>query len=92
MTLKSIQYRPKGTCCALMNVIIDDDKIYDVEFMGGCPGNLKGIKSLIKGMKIEDVIERLEGITCGSKPTSCPDQLAKCLIELKKQSEDNVLK
>lgn len=81
-----IEYETFGTCCQLMRVAIQDDKIADVEFFGGCNGNLKGIKSLIKGMKIDDVIEKLQGITCGPKPTSCPDQLAKCLIEYKNKS------
>lgn len=83
---KIIEYETFGTCCQLMRVAIQDDKIADVEFFGGCNGNLKGIKSLIKGMKIDDVIEKLQGITCGPKPTSCPDQLAKCLIEYKNKS------
>lgn len=83
---KIIEYETRGTCCQLMRVAIQDDKIADVEFFGGCNGNLKGIKSLIKGMKIDDVIEKLQGITCGPKPTSCPDQLAKCLIEYKNKS------
>lgn len=78
-----IQYRTVGTCCQMMQVAIQDGKVIDAEFLGGCNGNLKGIKSLIKGMAIDDVIEKLQGITCGSKSTSCPDQLAQCLIEYK---------
>lgn len=78
-----IQYRTSGTCCQMMQVKVADDKIEDVEFLGGCNGNLKGIKSLVKGMKIDDVIEKLQGIQCGAKPTSCPDQLAQCLIAYK---------
>ena len=78
-----IQYKTAGTCCQLMQVAIQDGKVIDAEFFGGCNGNLKGIKSLIKGMSIDDVIEKLQGITCNSKPTSCPEQLAKCLIEYK---------
>lgn len=78
-----IQYETSGTCCRLMQVAIRDGIIEDAVFMGGCNGNLKGIKSLIKGMKVDDVIERLSGIRCGDKMTSCPDQLAKCLIEYK---------
>ena len=81
-----IQYQTYGTCCQMMQVAIKDGKILDVEFYGGCNGNLKGIKSLIKGMPVDEVIERLQGITCGPKPTSCPDQLAKCLIEYKQKS------
>ena len=79
---KVIQYQTSGTCCALMQVKIDGDKIVDVDFIGGCPGNLLGIKSLIKGMKIEDVISKFSGIRCGDKSTSCPDQLAKCLSQI----------
>lgn len=87
MALKTIQYRTQGTCCALMNVVLDDNKIYDVEFLGGCSGNLQGIRQLIIGMDIDDVISKLKGITCGSKPTSCPDQLSQCLLEYKNSLE-----
>lgn len=84
---KIIQYQTSGTCCALMQVKIDGDRIVDVDFMGGCPGNLLGIKSLVKGMKIEDVISKFSGIRCGDKLTSCPDQLARCLSQvLQKQN------
>ena len=79
---KVIQYQTSGTCCRLMQVKYDGDIITDVDFMGGCPGNLTGIKNLIKGMKIEDVISKFSGVKCGDKPTSCPDQLAKCLSEV----------
>lgn len=78
-----IQYKTIGTCCQMIQVAVKDGVILDAEFFGGCNGNLKGIKQLIKGMQIDDVIERLKGITCGPKSTSCPDQLAKCLIEYK---------
>lgn len=91
MALKTIQYRTQGTCCGLMNVVLEDNKIYDVEFIGGCMGNLQGIRQLVKGMDIDDVISKLNGITCGAKPTSCPDQLSKCLIEFKKHSENEVV-
>lgn len=87
MTLKTIQYMTSGTCCALMNVVIEDNKIYDVEFFGGCNGNLQGIKNLVKGMDIDEVISKLQGIKCGAKSTSCPDQLSKCLIEYKNTLE-----
>ncbi len=80
---KVIQYETKGTCCRLMQVKFDGDIITDVDFLGGCNGNLQGIKSLVKGMTIDDVISKLSGIKCGDKPTSCPDQLAKCLKEIK---------
>ena len=78
-----IQYTTSGTCCKMMQVKVSDGIIEDVDFLGGCNGNLQGIKSLIKGMKIDDVIEKLQGIQCGAKPTSCPDQLAQCLIAYK---------
>lgn len=80
-----IQYKTTGTCCQIMQVEIEQDTIINAEFLGGCNGNLSGIKSLIKGMKIDDVIEKLNGIKCGAKSTSCPDQLAKCLIAYKNQ-------
>ncbi len=65
-----------------MQIILDlnaDHTIQNVEFIGGCSGNTRGISSLVKGMKAEEAIDRLEGIRCGNKPTSCPDQLAKAL-------------
>lgn len=81
-----IQYKTSGTCCQLIEVAIKDDKILDAQFHGGCNGNLKGIRNLIIGMSIDDVIERVQGVTCGPKSTSCPDQLAKCLIEYKQKA------
>lgn len=80
---KVIQYRTQGVCCQLMQVKLDGDVVVDANFLGGCNGNLNGISNLIKGMKIDDVIEKLSGIRCGDKPTSCPDQLARCLSEYK---------
>lgn len=69
-------YYTKGTCSRQMNIELEDGIVRDVEILGGCNGNLKGIRSLVQGMKAEDVIERLRGIRCGDKTTSCPDQLA----------------
>jgi uncharacterized protein (TIGR03905 family) len=69
-------YLPKGTCSVKMTFTLDDDIIKDFEVVGGCNGNLKGIRSLIIGMKAEDVIAKLKGIKCGYKSTSCPDQLS----------------
>lgn len=66
-------YRTEGTCCQAFDIETEDGKIKDVQFYGGCNGNLQGICSLIKGMPIGDVIGKLQGIRCGSKPTSCPD-------------------
>ena len=80
-----IQYQTEGTCCQMMEVALQDDKILDAQFYGGCNGNLKGIKNLIKGMNIDEVIDKLSGICCGSKSTSCPDQLARCLAEYKQR-------
>lgn len=77
-----MDYRPMGVCSQLIHVDVTDDVIEHVEFVGGCNGNLKGIGSLVKGMKVEDAIERLEGITCGGKETSCPDQLARALKQV----------
>ena len=79
--MKHFEYSPKGTCSIKMMFDIDDktDTVENLEVVGGCNGNLKGIGALLKGMKVEDVISRLDGITCGIKPTSCPDQIAKAL-------------
>ena len=82
MTKERISYTTSGTCCKLMNIELEDDKIKDVEFIGGCNGNLQGIRNLISGMRIEEVVAKLKGIKCGSKATSCPDQLAQCLASV----------
>lgn len=87
MSLKAIQYRTEGTCCKLMNVVLEDETVKDVEFYGGCNGNLQGIRHLVTGMNINDVISKLQGIRCGAKLTSCPDQLSKCLLEYKQQKD-----
>lgn len=67
----------------VMQVAVQDGIVLDAEFIGGCQGNLQGIKHLIKGMPIDEVIDKLKGIPCGDKATSCPDQLATCLIQYK---------
>lgn len=74
-----MQYRPMGVCSRQINVELDGDTIKSVEFIGGCAGNTMGISHLVKGMNVDDAIKRMEGIRCGNKPTSCPDQLAKAL-------------
>ena len=75
-------YRTKGVCSKEMHIELNDDHtIKSVEVIGGCNGNLKGICQLLKGMKAEDAIERMKGTLCGSKPTSCPDQIAITLEE-----------
>lgn len=81
-----IQYQPQGVCSRLIQLEIENDKIVAAQFIGGCNGNTKGICSLIIGMNVDDVIQRLSGITCGGKPTSCPDQLARCLMEYKRKT------
>lgn len=72
-------YRPQGVCSQLMEVEVEDGKIRRVEVVGGCNGNLQGISRLVEGMDVNEAISRMEGIRCGYKPTSCPDQLAKAL-------------
>ena len=74
-----VTYMPRGVCSRQMTVEAEDGVITNVQVMGGCDGNLKGIMSLLKGMKVEDVIGRLEGTTCGPRPTSCPDQISRAL-------------
>ena len=76
-------YQTKGTCSTSIDVEVEDGKIKFVQFFGGCNGNLKGIASLVTGMEIDDAISRLKGIRCGFKPTSCPDQLAHALEQIK---------
>lgn len=78
-----MKYQTKGTCSTSIDVEVEDGKIKFVQFFGGCNGNLKGIASLVTGMEIEDAISRLKGIRCGFKPTSCPDQLAHALGQIK---------
>ncbi len=77
--MDTIQYTPRGVCSKQMEIDVEDGVIQAVRVMGGCNGNLKGIASLLKGMEVEDAIARMEGIRCGMKPTSCPDQLAQAL-------------
>lgn len=72
-----MKYRPKGVCSQEINFDIEDNKVKNVSFTGGCNGNLQGISRLIEGMDVNEVISRIEGIHCGFKSTSCPDQLAK---------------
>lgn len=76
---KMFTFYPEGVCSMMMEIELDGDTIKDVVFTGGCNGNLSGISKLIKGMKAEEVIEKLEGTRCGFKETSCPDQLSKAL-------------
>lgn len=73
------KYVPRGVCSRMIELDIDNGVINGCRFLGGCHGNLQGISALIKGMKVEDAISKLEGIDCGGRGTSCPDQLAKAL-------------
>ena len=79
-------YKTRGTCSREIAFEVENGKVKNVQFYGGCNGNLQGISSLVKGMKYEDVIARLKGISCNGKPTSCPDQLC-CAIEQLMQEE-----
>ena len=88
--LETIDYETSGTCCRLIHLELEDNTIKDVNFMGGCPGNLMGIRTLVRGKNIDEVISMLEGIPCGNKSTSCPDQLAKSLIQYKAKREQVV--
>lgn len=74
-------YIPKGVCARNIHVEVEDGIVTNIQFTGGCSGNTQGVAALAKGMKVEDVIERLKDIKCGAKPTSCPAQLAKSLQE-----------
>ena len=77
-------YKTKGVCATEIHVDVENDVIKEVNFVRGCPGNLFGISALIKDMKVDDAINKLKGITCGAKDTSCPDQLSKALEEYKR--------
>ena len=77
------QYKTSGTCSQMIYFDLEDNKVKNVKFVGGCNGNLKGIAALVEGMDMAEAISRIEGITCGLKKTSCPDQLAQALIAAK---------
>ncbi len=78
-------YKTNGVCSRSIDIELDGEIVTSVKFAGGCNGNTKGISALVVGMNINDVINRLEGINCGFRGTSCPDQLAKALKEIKNQ-------
>lgn len=75
----TIQYKPQGVCARAFEIQVEDNIIRSVKVTGGCDGNLKGISSLLVGMPASEAVKRLEGIRCGGKPTSCPDQIAQAL-------------
>lgn len=78
--MRTIEYKTHGTCSKAITFDLDDDgRIHNLQFTGGCNGNLKGVGKLCEGMKATDVVERVKGIRCGFKPTSCPDQLARAI-------------
>lgn len=78
--MKKIEFKPSGICARHISVLVNDDNtVEDVTFEGGCDGNHKGLTALVKGMPVSEAIARLEGIRCGFRPTSCPDQLAQAL-------------
>ncbi len=79
-------YHPHGVCSREYHIVTSDGKIERIDIVGGCDGNLHGISSLLRGMKIEDAIERMSGITCGNKPTSCPDQIARALRQIQQEN------
>lgn len=80
------RYRTNGTCSQEIIIEVEQDIIKKVTIVGGCAGNTKGISKLVEGMKIDEVISKLKGIPCKNKGTSCPDQLARALEEIKKNS------
>ena len=84
MATRHVQYETHGTCSKLIDVTVDENNIIQqVFFLGGCNGNLQGISQLVKGQHVDDVIKKLNGIRCGTKSTSCPDQLCRALEQLK---------
>ena len=81
------EYTPHGVCSTRIVLDIDNDRITDVHFVGGCSGNTQGVAKLCEGMDVNEVIDRLDGIRCGMKPTSCPDQLAQALKAVRGNGE-----
>lgn len=72
-------YNPRGVCARQFTITVEDGVVRDVQVVGGCSGNLQGISALVRGMAVEEAVSRMEGIRCGMKATSCPDQIAKAL-------------
>lgn len=77
-------YKTQGTCASEINFDVTGNKVSNVQFVSGCPGNLLGIQALVEGLTIDEIIEKFEGIQCGSKSTSCPDQFAQALKKYQK--------
>ncbi len=78
---KEFDYKTRGTCSRMIHITVEDDIVTEVRFIGGCHGNTQGVAALVKGMPVSEVIARLDGIDCGGRGTSCPDQLANALKE-----------
>ena len=76
-----IKFQPQGVCSKQIVIDVEDGIVNNVKFIGGCSGNTQGVGALAKEMQVNEVIERLQGIRCGARPTSCPDQLAKALVK-----------
>ena len=88
--MQHFEYRTRGTCSSHILIDIEDNKLVKAEYIGGCSGNTQGIAKLVAGMDIDEVIEKLSGIRCGMKETSCPDQLATALrLAKRKLAEDD---
>ena len=85
--METFEYSPKGVCSSKMIFNIDGDIIKDIKIIGGCPGNGLGVKALIQNQKIDDIINKLDGIRCGFKNTSCPDQISMALKEYKQKRD-----
>lgn len=79
-------YKTSGVCAREIHIDVENNIVKSVKFIGGCDGNTTGIASLVEGMPVDEVIRRLEGIPCGYRPTSCPDQLAKALQSIKESN------
>ncbi|MCR4739192.1 MAG: TIGR03905 family TSCPD domain-containing protein [Lachnospiraceae bacterium] len=81
------EYIPQGTCSRKITFEVEDNKVRNVRFEGGCSGNTQGVSALIEGMDVDEAIKRIYGIKCGFRPTSCPDQLARALMEYKDNAD-----
>lgn len=82
-SMQNFSFKTNGVCASYVNFSVDGQKISGVSFLGGCAGNSAGLAKLVEGMDVDAVIEKLQGVRCGSRPTSCPDQLAKALVKAK---------
>ena len=87
--MKKFTYRTKGTCSSQIELELDGNVVHNVKFTGGCDGNLKAIPALVEGMTVDQIRQRVAGIKCGFKDTSCADQLAKAVLEAYEASKEN---